>query len=504
MPTYFTVGTAPLPARIAEKVEKDEEVLSSEVYIYHHAKHLQICPNLHFLGKRSTTKTSEGVKIVTLGGQIDKAVAGGLSKEQHLPFHTFGDAKAVHGANNADILLTTMWPASIRAGSKVPNQVGSIDPAGQEHISALCAALKPRYHLSTSLNSFFEREPFFHNATSDSPDLRPITRFISLAQYGNSEKQKYIYAFTLHVTVDTTAALPPGTTTSPFTAHTNGQKRAALEADSYSRYDRENSYRGKRGRGRRGERPPPPGPSECFFCLSNPNLSTHLISSIGDDAYLTTAKGPLTTSTTNAEYGLGFPCHALIIPLTHSPTLASIPNEEDARQKTFTEMTRFKNALQKMVAKTSDNKLGAITYEISKGNGVHTHWQFLPIPSTMIIKGLVEAAFQVEAENNKYPPFAVRDPGNGEGEGDFFRVWMWTPPNVDVREGGGEAGATKCITMPFDYKTRFSLQFGRTVLAKLLGLEGRIQWRDCAQSEDEEKKEIEEFKQAFKEFDFTL
>merc|ERR1711977_771473 len=30
-----------------------------------------ICANLHYLGKRSTTKTSEGIKIVTLGGKLD-------------------------------------------------------------------------------------------------------------------------------------------------------------------------------------------------------------------------------------------------------------------------------------------------------------------------------------------------------------------------------------------------------------------------------------------------
>jgi hypothetical protein len=58
--------------------------------------------------------------------------------------------------------------------------------------------------------------------------------------------------------------------------------------------------------------------------------------------------------------------------------------------------------------------------------------------------------------------------------------------------------------MAFDDSLRFSLQFGRIVLAKLLQLEKRIQWRDCAQSEEEEKKDIEAFKAAFKGVDFTL
>jgi hypothetical protein len=208
----------------------------------------------------------------------------------------------------------------------------------------------------------------------------------------------------------------------------------------------------------------------------------------------------LTTSITNAEVGIDFPAHALIIPLTHSPTLALIPDTqegEDQKLKTFAEMIKFKMALQNMVAARSNNKLGAVTYEISTAGGVHTHWQFLPMPEALI--RLVEAAFRVEAENLRYPEFEVRDPEIGSDEGDFFRVWIWTPP----AEGEAE-GITKCITLPFDDRIRFSLQFGRSVLAKLLGLENRIQWRDCSQSEEEEKKDIDAFKAAFRDFDFTL
>ncbi|CZR50215.1 probable meiotically up-regulated gene 161 protein [Phialocephala subalpina] len=484
LPTYFTVGTSPLPARINEKIKKDEE----------------ICPNLHFLGKRSTTKTSEGVRIVALGGQLDETIVGGTSQEQHLPFHTIGDAKALHGANTTDILLTTSWPASIRTGSKVVIPVGAtLPPKGQEYISDLCATLKPRYHFSASPDFFYEREPFFHAATKDAPDVRPFTRFISLAPYGNPMKAKAIYAFSLQHSPDFSAPFPAGTTSSPFTSNSTPKKRAALDPEPYSRYGNTDSYRPRRNKGAHGGRRPPPGPGECFFCLSNPTLATHLISSIGDDAYLTIAKGPLTTADTNAALGIDFPAHALIIPLTHSPTLAVITEEDNARQKTFAEMTKFREALQKMVSKRSDGKLGAVTYEISKASGVHTHWQFVPMPIETIQKGLVEAAFRVEAENLKYPDFEVRDPGIGQDDGDFFRVWVWTPPSEAAAEG-----TTKCLTMAFDDYLRFSLQFGRIVLAKLLGLEKRIQWRDCAQTEDEEKKDIEAFKAAFKDFDFTL
>lgn len=312
---------------------------------------------------------------------MDESIVGGLSNEQILPFHTTGDAKALYGANSADILLTSSWPANIRNGSKIPIPDGAVDPSGQQHIADLCATLKPRYHFSSS-ETFYEREPFFHNPTQDAPDVRPLTRFISLAPHGNASKQKALYAFSIQATQDPTAPLPAGTTRSPFQSAPNSKKRAALDPEPYSRYgNRGDSGRYTRGKGRRGERQPPPGPDQCFFCLSNPTLATHLISSIGDDAYLTIAKGPLTTAETNAASGIDFPAHALIIPLTHSPTLASISEEDDAREKTFTEMNRFKTSLETMVAKRSSNQLGAVTYEISKGNGVHTHWQFIPMPA---------------------------------------------------------------------------------------------------------------------------
>lgn len=419
-----------------------------------------------------------------------------MSKEQYLPFHTVDDAKSLRGANTADILLTTAWPSSVRTGSNVPVPDTYNEPVGLDHIADLCTALKPRYHFSVS-EFFYEREAFFHDP--DASDLKPITRFISLAPHGNPAKQKSLYAFTYQQSVDPTVPLPVGTTASPFRSRNKVNKRPAQEMNASYRFSNNDGNQArKRGKGHRGQRQPPPGPGECFFCLSNPNIETHLISSIGEDSYLTVAKGPLTTSETNASVGIDYPAHALIIPLTHAATIAFMNDEPDTARRTFAEMTRFKESLQNMIAKRSSNKLGAVTYEISKASGIHTHWQFLPVPEDMIRKGLVEAAFRVEAENLSYPPFSVRDPGVGQDEGDFFRVWIWTPSQDD------KPADSKCLTLAFDDSIRFSLQFGRIVLAKLLGLENRIQWRDCGQTEEEEKKDVAAFKAAFAEFDFTI
>ncbi|KAL8712071.1 MAG: hypothetical protein Q9225_007002 [Loekoesia sp. 1 TL-2023] len=194
LPTYFTLGKHPLPGPVIEKLEKSED---------------ELCPNLYFLGKRSTTKTSEGIRIVNLGGSLDPTITAGLSKEKYLPFHTEGDAKALRGANSADILLTSHWPSDVRKGSKIVLPDGIETPTGEQCVADLCSALRPRYHFCTSNDAFYEREPFFNPPSEKEPDAKPITRFISLASSNNATKQKALYAFSIDPTSSVPITLPP-------------------------------------------------------------------------------------------------------------------------------------------------------------------------------------------------------------------------------------------------------------------------------------------------------
>lgn len=480
LPTYFTIATRSLPREIAEKLLETEE----------------ICENLHFLGKRSVTKTSEGLRIVTLGGHLFENSIAGPATGDLLPFHKAEDANSLRGAQSADILLTTMWPQGVTKGSKVPLSPDNTPSKTSKEIATLCATLKPRYHLSMSQDAFFwEREPFLHQA-KDQTEKPRITRFISMAPFGNANKAKAIYAFTLPQ-VDTSVEIPPGTTASPF-ASLEGASKKRPHDGSYSRFQHDDRGHSKHKR----QRQPPPGPENCFFCLSNPNLSSHMCCAIGDDSYLATAKGPLPESDTFSKEGLNFPGHFIIIPLAHSPTMVSMGEATDpdsTATKTFKEMTRFRESLQAMVAKVSDYKLGAVTWEISRGRGIHLHWQFLTTPADMIRKGLVEAGFKVEAENLSYPEFQEKDLSLEEQVefGDYFRVWIWADDGEDRIKG-------KCLTMQLDPESRFDLQLGRRVMAKLLGLESRAVWQNCAQEEEEETKDVAAFREAFKEWDFTL
>lgn len=491
LPTYFTLGKHYLPQRIVDKLENSDD---------------EVCPNLYFLGKRSTTKTSEGFRIVTLGGSLYPGIPAGLSKDKHLPFHTEGDAKALHGANSADILVTSNWPTSIHSGSRIRLPEGTEEPPAEQCVADLCSALKPRYHFSTSDSFFYEREPFFHISEDNQPEISSITRFISLAAHNNPSKQKWLYAFSLDPNAAPPLTMPPGTTVTPL----GPSRKRQRESDQPRSYSRFSNHNGDHYRPKKRTRQAPSGPQECFFCLSNPNLATHVITSIGNDAYLTLAKGPLSTSSTYPT--LKFPAHILIIPLSHSPTLASITPTE-SKVSTFKEMQHYRQSLQSLLDSSSKGALGAVTWESSRAEGIHTHWQFLPVAADLIKKGLVEAAFKVEAENEKYPAIKTMEIGDGTTEqGDFFRVWIWRPAEKE-REGDDDEDdedeqekkeTEKSLILPLSAEFRFNLQFGRIVMAKLLGLEARTNWKDFVQSDDEDKKDAEAFKAAFKAFDFSL
>jgi hypothetical protein len=474
LPTYFALTSRPLPQAVVDKLEASND---------------ELCSNLFFLGKRSVTKTSEGIRIVALGGQLDPNIIAGQSKDKYPPFYGDTDAKILRGATTADILITNEWPEDIRKRSRVDFKPES-EPQSRQCIADLDVVLKPRYHFSTSGGTFYEREPFFHAPSDETDNLYPITRFISMAAYGNPNKQKWIYAFSIDPSASHPVSPPAGSTACPVVL--SEKKRPAPEHREQALVYDDGSRGGRPNKRRKGQSRGPLSASECFFCLANENIATHLVSSIGDNSYVTTAKGPLSTSQTYSK--LGFPCHMLIIPFTHQPTLGSM--EEEERQATYGEMQKYRVAMNSMLKSAADEDYGSVTWEVSKSSLPHTHWQYLPVPADLIRKGLVEAAFKALAENMHWPSFKKEDVADGfEETSDFFRVLIWDPANDPSKQTS--------YVLRFDEKIRFHSQFGREVLAKLLRLDKRIDWKDCGQTQAEEEQDVAKFKDAFKDFDFA-
>ncbi|CAI6335026.1 unnamed protein product [Periconia digitata] len=474
--TYFALGTNPLPEAVKERLRISDD---------------ELCDNLHFLGKRATMKTSEGVRIVSLGGQLDPNINSGQSKGAYLPYYSESDCKLLRGASSADILVTGDWPMGIRSHSKVTFNPEN-QPLGQQCIADLDVVLKPRYHFSTSGPNFYEREPFFHLPSEETDNLYPITRFISLAAYGNASKQKWIYAFSLDPKASDPVSAPSGSTICPLVHSENRKRPAPPHRDTDLVYDN-GSRPGQRSHKRRKfERRGPIDDSQCFFCLSNENVATHLVTSLGDNSYMTTAKGPLSTPATFPK--LGFPCHLLIIPYAHTPTFASM--EEEERHSTYTEMQQYRASMNKMLKARAGEEYGSVTWEISRPSLPHGHWQYMPVHVDLIREGVLEAAFETLASNYEWPAFTKEDVKDGiEETGNFFRVLIWDPQD--------EANAQTSLILRFDESVHFHVQFGREVLAKLLRLDERLDWKECGQSVAEEKQDVATFKEAFEEFDFT-
>lgn len=491
LPTYFTTGDSAFPDVIRTKLESDEDV----------------CPNLLYLGRKGTTKTTEGVKIVALGGRQVQNEASitdklGSCDSRYLS----NDARGLHGAHDAHILITNQWPANITNGSKVDFPPALNGSVGTQSISNLCEALKPWYHFSSSPEAVWEREPFKHVVDYDSLEQGAVTRFKSLPSVTAPTKE-WMTAFSLDTSKPPATVAPP--TISPFSRASPPRKRPADDGQAYERH----SGGGRRQKRARNERF---DPNDCFMCLNKPEFKTHLVISIGEESIVTASRGPLSTMTTFPQ--LSSSGHVMIIPHYHAADEAAQGKrtaEELAAE--FKEMNQFRRALNKMVGSKSSGQLGTVCWEVNRTGIRHHHWSLIPCQAEQIKKGLVEAAFKVSREQQKYPSFESCDPESQLPiKSDYFRVWTWASDPVEMADqtnGNGRTedtlGKTQSMYFPLPEDTRFNIWFGREVMAGLLQLENRLNWRDALLRIDGSEQAAEEqdaqgLRDDFEEFDFAM
>ena len=496
LPTYFSLGSNRLPQPIVEKLEIADEV----------------CPNLIFLGRKGTIKTSEGIRIACLGGEMltEAASTDSTPLDRYSPHYTLADARGLHGAHSADILITNQFPQGILNGShvQISDHIRSIE--GERCISDLCATLKPRYHFASTPESWFKREPFEQPADYDSTDHKSVVFFESLASLSKSSKElKWHSGFKLDPSVQPSE--PQNLTASPFAQLllSESRKRRALEGQNqaYSRYN--NGHADERPH-KRHRKQAAEGLAGCFFCMTDPGFRQHLVAAIGTSAYLTVPKGPLPLRDTFPS--LGFPGHILIIPTLHTQEEDLAKVREDAEVSAeYEEVKAYRKALYKMVQQKGSGCLGAVCWEANRSRVRHQHWQFCPVPAQHAAGGLVEAAFKIERENSDLPLFQACDPEKVlKQKSDYFRVWVWRPSTLasdpvaaadQVSSAKAGEGMEQSIFFPLPSNQKFDLQFGRKVMAKILKMEHRSDWRNTEQAEKDEERDRDAFKEAFEEFD---
>jgi hypothetical protein len=493
LPTYFTIGTSPFPESVSAKLEADDD----------------LCANLFYLGRKGTMTTTEGIKIVALGGRLvqnDAALTQKVGKCD--PLYLDNDARGLRGAHSAHILVTNEWPAGITNGSSIALPDGLDASSGSQSISSVSQALKPWYHFASSPAAVWEREPFKQAVDYNSLEPPAVTRFKSVPSVAAPTKE-WMTAFSL----DTSR--PPPTVDapreSPFT-RSPPRKRQNMDGEaSYGRFATD----GHDGRHhKRARKDPRKDPSDCFMCLNKPEARTHLVVSLGDESMVTAARGPLSLPSTFPQ--LSFSGHVMIVPFYHAAdelAQGQRPPEEVASE--FKEMTRFRKALSQMIGSKSQGQLGAVCWEVNRTGIRHHHWQLMACQAEHVKKGLVEAAFKVSREKHEYPVFESCDPdGQLPIRSDYFRIWTWVSDPVEMADhtnGNQEhdAGVTKSMYFPLPVDQRFNIWFGREVMAGLLKLENRLNWMDALLRKDgsdqlAEEEDVQGLKEDFEEFDFAM
>ncbi|KAE8658174.1 Zinc finger CCCH domain-containing protein 64 [Hibiscus syriacus] len=434
----------------------------------------KVCDNLYWL-KGSGKFTLHGLSVAYLFGRESSN----------------GQEFGTYGQDDID----TATPPDIPAG--ISDSSGSDSTVAQ-----LVTEIKPRYHIAGTKGIFYAREPY------SNIDVVHVTRFLGLASVVNKEKQKFLHALSptpsSAMSAAEISAKPPNTTLSPYTLvdqvdhPKEATKRAGdNELDSqYWRYDVSNK-RQKHGNGDANKESVKkvliailstvyrmtvsysrkrPGSSnsnanrskECWFCLPSPDVESHLVTSIGENFYCALAKGPLV------------PDHVLMIPVEHLPNTLSLPADCQL------ELGKLQNS-HKMYYKNQGKE--AVFFEISK-RGTHANLQAVftlaavPSSKAVVLKDIFTLAAEklgfefvtkkcsillhLVEENEKFPAQFGREGAvhvNGTG----------IHASIDIHLGIG------------------------AVVAGLLSMADRADWRKCTISKEEETKLAENFKKRFQE-----
>lgn len=413
-----------------------------------------------------------------------------------------------------DILLTTQWPLAV---DKYTTHTPDIMSDDQLHMSPLIsklagsynffhclslfmqrllsARLKPRYHFAAHTNCHYERPPYRNHRVLQE-QAQHATRFVGLARCANPSRLKWIYAFNIapmkYMDRSRLVEEPHNVTEFPYTEVLQelDVKEYRKQASTVQTEQKQNQFfyainaeqAGEESQERRGRKRPHnhskkgdfdgakkgPLPGPCWFCLSSPEVEKHLVVSIADHTYMALAKGALV------------PDHVLILPIGHVQSLTACP------QDVMEELEKYKQVLERYYR---DKGLTSVCFERNYRTQ-HLQFQIVPVPIDKC--HAVRSAF-------------VRI---GELRGVEFSD---VPENMQITDLLEEGCPYFYAELPFGQRIytrnmkQFSMQFGREVLAceELLNMEGRVDWRACNMTKEDEIESALNFRKAFSKYDFN-
>ncbi|XP_070799316.1 CWF19-like protein 1 [Pituophis catenifer annectens] len=447
----------------------------------------ELAENITYLGRKGVFSGASGLQIAYLSGvesTEDPAPAHCFSTKDVIDLKT--TLQSTSKFKGVDILLTSCWPKGVEIFGNSPGDVNSLK-CGSGLVSILAASLKPRYHFAGLQKINYERLPYRNHAVLQET-AQHVSRFIALADVGNTDKRKYLYAFSILPmnSMDPAELIkqPQDTTENPYRKPGDGGSfvyqlpDAKEEPASQFFFDLSNKPKGKK-RPMKGEerRPPkrspfkPPLPTAaCWFCLASPDVEKHLVVTIGTHCYLALAKGGLS------------PDHVLILPIGHYQSMVELASEA------VEEFEQYKSVLKKFFKAKGKR---CVIYERNY-RSQHLQLQVVPVPQACCVTEDIKEAFISQAEERHIELLEIPE------HSALKQIIQPGTPYFYVELDNGEK-------LFHRISKNFPLQFGREVLASeaILGMPERADWRSCQTGRDEEIAAVQDFRQAFEPFDFA-
>jgi hypothetical protein len=170
--------------------------------------------------------------------------------------------------------------------------------------------------------------------------------------------------------------------------------------------------------------------------------------------------------------------HVLLVAIQHHPTFRDVPIEDQVDM--MNELERYKSSLKTLFRKYNADM---VIYEVSRAGGTqqHYHLQVVPIP-IRFNSSMIREAFIKEASDSGFElhPISTSLPSH------YFKV--------DLPDGTS-------LVHEINPDEKFDVQFGRKVLANLLGCSERTDWRACKLDEEQERLDANKFREAFTPYD---
>ena len=219
--------------------------------------------------------------------------------------------------------------------------------------------------------------------------------------------------------------------------------------------------------------------------------------------------------------------HVLIVPITHYPTYASIPTDlsepilEETRKYVIFVFSfllahscpRYEAALG---AFYSAHNAQSVSFEVGRitAKGGHAHIQVIPIPRSLSTDAIANAFISEGSRLGIDLVYEDISPALHTSDRGYFKVSLpdgrhlihWLRDGVPF----GIQFGRYCILpqrAPSSFGDRTHTNRtspARQVIVSLLGIPDRFDWKRCAQSEDEDRADVQAFKAAFSTFEPNL